>query len=995
MPEQDLDELNDSNSFLSQAINSAVKDLEHSVVDPDWFLQNDPAPPYPATPSVAGSANMGSSGIQQQPQHPSQVFQKPLPPPSAPAPSPIPSTSQSSNPNIIPTNSTVLIPSPFPSPSTILSSSNSSVSKQIDKIEGGNNKFQTKDSFDFEIVEQLIHEQQQLTEEVNSSNTTSIRDNISASQQQGLSDITGNNLQDQEAVDSVDPNGSCQHEEQVVTVPQTSSVNTNINDSHMKYRDAASSIKRFDPKFRALTEAFRLKTEEEAKAAAVAAESEADPSATMDGINAPTTQDSGIASQSSSQEDTLQDPQDQEDKLYKYISTPVSTPASVQNHSPSINNTHPTHPANVQQLSNTNTNMVSMPSSSSIASPLVNNERYQAYQNSRMVPDANLLQQTNQHLASEWNEIPKHCRSASLPNHSIAPQRNHLVQRDDISIRNNTSSVSNQSEMPNYSCYMNQDNNSGNVGTNRGNNLNIFVDNTTSPPPQQTLHSPSLISCQHQRRTQTDCMQQSTTGCSMTTMQRHAHANHQQQQVHHQQMVHTPTPNHAGGLLSEVQQPDAKHWPPQMHPNSQNQQSQSHHQQSEGSDHPNFMTTEVSDPNNPYILSNYQQIMMNPSVNDLMDPSQNQINTSEQKFKHQSRNLKNIAKNILSPSLSTNSEGNAYHQTANLLPEDSRFSGHSSDPFIPAINKSEDPKESVALYGETEKPLLSGDTDPKNFRTKAPIIDLHCDDQSFDPFFSSKVGKKKLASKQKLYSDKMKRQRSSHHHPASQQPSSEEKQLLSPGLVRGSELLTKSTAQNQHIKKAKLLASSEHRKHVEHKSNLLKTTTKPLDQSEPQNHFNQQSVPFINQQLYSPTLDDIKSDCASVPLSYETEEIVTTEEPDVLESPSPEKMITAQQDDGFIENSDDKDSTAQDTDTENQNIKEGPGAKTQYYNKDVMKDVFEDPVMKPPHKKRAHAMNVEECASSISVMEIETIKGETQSCGFCSYSTTSMVSFSM
>ena len=42
LPDQDLDELNDTNSFLSMAINSAVKDLEHSEVDPDWFLQNEP-----------------------------------------------------------------------------------------------------------------------------------------------------------------------------------------------------------------------------------------------------------------------------------------------------------------------------------------------------------------------------------------------------------------------------------------------------------------------------------------------------------------------------------------------------------------------------------------------------------------------------------------------------------------------------------------------------------------------------------------------------------------------------------------------------------------------------------------------------------------------------------------------------------------------------------------------------------------------------------------
>lgn len=42
--DQELDELNDSNSFLTLAINSAVKTLEHSEVDPDWFLQGEGHP---------------------------------------------------------------------------------------------------------------------------------------------------------------------------------------------------------------------------------------------------------------------------------------------------------------------------------------------------------------------------------------------------------------------------------------------------------------------------------------------------------------------------------------------------------------------------------------------------------------------------------------------------------------------------------------------------------------------------------------------------------------------------------------------------------------------------------------------------------------------------------------------------------------------------------------------------------------------------------------
>ena len=58
LPDQDLDELNDSNSFLSQAINSAVKDLEHTEMDPDWFLQNDEQGQRGETASNANNTNV-------------------------------------------------------------------------------------------------------------------------------------------------------------------------------------------------------------------------------------------------------------------------------------------------------------------------------------------------------------------------------------------------------------------------------------------------------------------------------------------------------------------------------------------------------------------------------------------------------------------------------------------------------------------------------------------------------------------------------------------------------------------------------------------------------------------------------------------------------------------------------------------------------------------------------------------------------------------------
>ena len=71
LPEQELDELNDSNSFLSMAINSAVKDLEQSEVDTDFFLHNDPF--KPPAPSVIHEGSSSHS-----------IMGPPAPPPAAP-----------------------------------------------------------------------------------------------------------------------------------------------------------------------------------------------------------------------------------------------------------------------------------------------------------------------------------------------------------------------------------------------------------------------------------------------------------------------------------------------------------------------------------------------------------------------------------------------------------------------------------------------------------------------------------------------------------------------------------------------------------------------------------------------------------------------------------------------------------------------------------------------------------------------------------------------
>ena len=153
--EQDLDELNDSNSFLSMAINSAVKDLEHSEVDTNFFLENDPfRPPAPAAPEQHQQSMGPPSQALMQPQVSSQ--QQPLVSVQAVPPSsssimqqPIQSHHQYSYSN---------------STSTIASTSSSSNSSNAVKPESKlTEKF--KDSFEFEIVEQLINEQQQSEQE--------------------------------------------------------------------------------------------------------------------------------------------------------------------------------------------------------------------------------------------------------------------------------------------------------------------------------------------------------------------------------------------------------------------------------------------------------------------------------------------------------------------------------------------------------------------------------------------------------------------------------------------------------------------------------------------------------------------------------------------------------------------------------------------------------------------------------------------------------------
>ena len=163
-PDQSLAELNDTNSLLSQAINSAVKDLEHSVVDPDWFFQSEP---YQVT-----QQNQMNGFVPQQPPrllpHQDHIQQMPY------------------------------------NQQPMLNNHDQNPPKE--------SKF--KDSFDFEIVEQLISEDRTLEPDGNNS---------------------ASNNQDCPAIPSQD-----------------------------NYRgDEVSSAKRYDPKFRAINEAFRMKNETE------------------------------------------------------------------------------------------------------------------------------------------------------------------------------------------------------------------------------------------------------------------------------------------------------------------------------------------------------------------------------------------------------------------------------------------------------------------------------------------------------------------------------------------------------------------------------------------------------------------------------------------------------------------------------------------------------------------------------------------------------------
>ena len=154
--------------------------------------------------------------------------------------------------------------------------------------------------------------------------------------------------------------------------------------------------------------------------------------------------------------------------------------------------------------------MVGIASSSELASPMINNDRYHGYQDNRLIPDQNMIRHNSHHNLGpiQWSNIQKQERSASVPNSSMVGA--------------------------NYSCYIN---NTSNGQVNRQSNLNIFVGNAT-PPPQQSaaLHSPSFINCAQQQLRNECNMQQNSLVGSINDIEQH----HTSRQVQGN-IVHTPT----------------------------------------------------------------------------------------------------------------------------------------------------------------------------------------------------------------------------------------------------------------------------------------------------------------------------------------------------------------------------------------------------------------------------------------------------------------------
>ena len=238
----------------------------------------------------------------------------------------------------------------------------------------------------------------------------------------------------------------------------------------------------------------------------------------------------------------------------------------------------------------------------------------------------------------------------------------------------------------------------------------------------------------------------------------------------------------------------------------------------------------------------------------------------------------------------------------------------------------------------------------------------HNSDDPLDHLFSTKVGKKKLATKtQKMLTDKMRKHRSveklvkSNHQ---QHVSTEDKPLScsAVGFIQVSEPNVKtSTTQNQHIKKAKLLASSEHRKHIEHKHHLSKLNMTKADQSQPsETKSSETSNPPLDQQSEHHQQPPEASTFPKAQLSDEADDIAIAESPDIVESSSPSELAVSENDvDDTSLNSESK--IQQNADTKGKNV-DVPEDKIDFIDDKMNGTIAKDEV-KPPHKKRDHSLN--------------------------------------
>ena len=129
-------------------------------------------------------------------------------------------------------------------------------------------------------------------------------------------------------------------------------------------------------------------------------------------------------------------------------------------------------------------------------------------------------------------------------------------------------------------------------------------------------------------------------------------------------------------------------------------------------------------------------------------------------------------------------------------------------------------------------------------------------------------------------------------------------------------------------------------------------------------------------------------------MSYETEEIVTTEESGIIASSPSGKLLIADEDDSILQNDNNDDSlpTEGDSNSEANEIND-----IEQYQNEGNSDILDNTIMKPPHKKRSHhvsnhvSIDSSTLTSFPSATEKDAIKGGIKSCDQCSYTSISTV----